>query len=346
MQGERPKIPGLPSSAWAFTATLENVPDGVLTINLNNPAVQGGNQTTGAIDHLMLRKGLADNVVVFPRNEYDRSSFSLSDGKYVFEHKAFGADMFRYSWNLGRIGQLGRMGRQDYYRSRVTVVADLMVTRLEPCNLSTAAVVHADVGYSGYDRRVPQLLARGPFNNWGFDKGIPAEMIQNSDGKWELEIMASWPTYVQLNVWGYDDYYYGDTDGDGILDRLPPNTAAPNYLNMSAPPSPHLAWSLLVDDATMTWTLKPRGQASVGAIMYALLLSTPLFTGTLAVVLFMWTFYGVKYNQFGVKAKSQHSNYLPFSVPSETSPLPILRTQHPSLRSLWPQAKHGHHRMA
>lgn len=55
-----------------------------------------------AIDHLMLRKGLADNVVVFPRNEYDRSSFSLSDGKYVFEHKAFGADMFRYSWNFGK----------------------------------------------------------------------------------------------------------------------------------------------------------------------------------------------------------------------------------------------------
>ncbi len=136
-------------------------------------------------------------------------------------------------------------------------------------------------------------------------------MIQNSDGKWELEIMASWPTYVQLNVWGYDDYYYGDTDGDGILDRLPPNTAAPNYLNMSAPPSPHLAWSLLVDDATMTWTLEPRGQASVGAIMYALLLSIPLITGTLAVALFMWTFYGVKYNQFGVKAKSQHSKYLP-----------------------------------
>lgn len=319
MQGERPKIPGLPSSAWAFTATLENVPDGVLTINLDNPTVQGGNQTTGAIDHLMLRKGLADNVVVFPRNEYDRSSFSLSDGKYVFEHKAFGADMFRYSWNFGKnwttwaewedkttIDQ-GVFQNADNWWSG----AHIVVQYWSRATLSTAAVVHADVGYSGHDRRVPQLLARGPFNNWGFDKGIPAEMTQNSDGKWELEIMASWPTYVQLNVWGYDDYYYGDTDGDGILDRLPPNTAAPNYLNMSAPPSPHLAWSLLVDDATMTWTLEPRGQASVGAIMYALLLSIPLITGTLAVVLFMWTFYGVKYNQFGVKAKSQHSNYLP-----------------------------------
>jgi alpha-1,3-glucan synthase len=171
-------------------------------------------------------------------------------------------------------------------------------------------VVHADYGYTGPRRRVPQFLARGPFNNWGFDKGIASLMTQNSDGQWELEIMAAWPTYVQLNVWGFDDYYYGDTDGDGVMDRLPPNTVAPNFLNMSAPPSPHLAWSLLVDDSTMTWSLKPRGQSSVGAIMYALLLAIPLITGTLAVLVFMWTFYGIKHNQYGVKTKS-HTNYFP-----------------------------------
>lgn len=59
-------------------------------------------------------------------------------------------------------------------------------------------------------------------------------MDQRDDGKWELEIMATWPSYVQLNVYGNDDYFYGDTDGDGIMERLPPNSAAPNYLNMSA----------------------------------------------------------------------------------------------------------------
>jgi alpha-1,3-glucan synthase len=178
-------------------------------------------------------------------------------------------------------------------------------------SMSIAAVVHADHGYSGPRRRVPQFLARGPFNAWGFDKGISAQMTPNSDGKWELEIMASWPTYVQLNVWGFDDYYYGDTDGDGVLDRLPPNTAAPNYLNMSAPPHPHLAWSLIVDDSTMTWSLQPRGQSYIGAIMSALLLVIPVITGTLAVLIFMWSFYGIKHNQFGVKASKTNSNYFP-----------------------------------
>lgn len=175
--------------------------------------------------------------------------------------------------------------------------------------MSTAAVVHADRGSK--PRRYPQFLARGPFNNWGFDQGTPSQMVMNDEGKWELEIMASWPTYVQLNVWGYDDYYYGDTDGDGVMDRLPPNTAAPNYLNMSAPPHPHLAWALVVDDATLTWTLEPRGQSAVGAIMYALLLSIPLITGMLAVVVFMWSFYGIKYNKWGVKPNKDHSSYFP-----------------------------------
>lgn len=134
-------------------------------------------------------------------------------------------------------------------------------------------------------------------------------MEQNADGKWELEIMSTWPAYVQLNVWGYDDYYYGDVDNDGVLDRLPPNTVAPNYINMSAPPPPHLAWALLIDDSTMTWSLEPRGESVVGVVMYALLLSIPLITGIIAVILFMWSFYGIKYNKWGVKPKENHSYF-------------------------------------
>lgn len=73
-------------------------------------------------------------------------------------------------------------------------------------------------------------------------------MDQRTDGKWELEIMASWPSYVQLNVFGYDDYFYGDVDGDGIMERLPPNSVAPLYLNMSAVSSPARLLSCPLDD--------------------------------------------------------------------------------------------------
>jgi alpha-1,3-glucan synthase len=136
-------------------------------------------------------------------------------------------------------------------------------------------------------------------------------MAHVSDNRWELPIMADWPTYIQLNVFGYDDYYYGDVDGDGVLDRLPPNTNAPNYVNMSAPPHPRLAWTLIVDDSTLTWSLEPRGESSVGATMYALLLVIPLITGTLAVVVFMRSFYGIKHNKYGAKASSGYSKYFP-----------------------------------
>lgn len=50
--------------------------------------------------------------------------------------------------------------------------------------------------------------------------------------------MAQWPSYVQLNVFAYDNLFYGDTDGDGVIERLPPNSVQPNYVNMTAPPQP------------------------------------------------------------------------------------------------------------
>lgn len=273
--------------------------------------------------------------MVFPDSDYDtNNSFTFSNGQYSFAHKAYGADTFRYSWNFGKnwtswqnwedntamnaslftssdnFWQGNHVMVQCEYPDMMPFFQTNVCIDWSQATLSNGHVTHADHGYSGPPRRVPQFLARGPFNTWGFDSGIPSLMTQNADGKWELEIMASWPTYIQLNVWGYDDYYYGDVDGDGVMDRLPPNTVAPNYLNMSAPPSPHLAWSLFVDDSTMTWSLQPRGEASVGIIMYSLLLAIPLITGTIAVLVFMWSFYGIKYNRFGVKPKN-HTNYFP-----------------------------------
>jgi alpha-1,3-glucan synthase len=174
---------------------------------------------------------------------------------------------------------------------------------------SAGVVVHADRGY-GFQRRVPQFLVRGPFNSWGFDKGVTSQMTQTGDSQWELEIMSTWPTFVQLNVFGYDNFYYGDVDNDGVLDRLPPNTDAPVYCNLSAPPKPHISWTLVVNDADLTWSLEPRGQSSIGAIMYALLLSIPIITGSLAVVVFMWSFYGIKHNKWGVPTKP-HASYFP-----------------------------------
>ena len=106
----------------------------------------------------------------------------------------------------------------------LTISTFFFTTYLDWSSLAASAytVVHADRNYNN-QRRVPQFLARGPFNTWGFDRGVNFQMENTADGRWELEIMSSWPTYLQLNVFGFDDYFYGDDDGDGIMDRLPPN---------------------------------------------------------------------------------------------------------------------------
>ncbi|KAF8580884.1 glycosyltransferase family 5 protein [Ramaria rubella] len=311
-------IPGSQISAWSWSVTLNNVPDGILQISVGDVATQDGTATTGTIDTLLLRKGSSANVMVFPEADYDNAAFTSSGGDYFFTHKAFGAELLRYSWDYGQNWSTWtpwenttQIPGSTFSQSGLFWEGQhIIVQYWSSLVASSAQVVHADHN-SQWQRRVPQFLARGPFNTWGFDNGIPSQMQHTGDGKWELEIMSTWPTYVQLNVFGFDDYFYGDTDGDGVMERLPPNSAAPNYLNFSAPPHPHLAWALVVDDSTLSWSLEPRGFSVVGAIMYALLLAVPLVTGTLAVLIFRWSFYGIRYNQWGMKPKDSQLNYFP-----------------------------------
>ena len=53
---------------------------------------------------------------------------------------------------------------------------------------SAATVVPADFGYDK-PCRVPRFLARGEFNRFDFDSDVLSKLEQNSDGKWELDIM-------------------------------------------------------------------------------------------------------------------------------------------------------------
>ena len=142
---------------------------------------------------------------------------------------------------------------------------------------SAATVMHTDFPYDK-PHQVPRFLARGEFNRFGVDADVPSKFTQNNDGKRELDIVDGWPPSIQLNVYDFDDYFYGDTDGDGVLDRLPPNSLAINFVNMSAPPKPHLSWTLIVDNATMIWGIEPRGYQTTSAALYGLLLFIPPIT--------------------------------------------------------------------
>ena len=98
-----PTIIGSGTGSWSWNATLTNVPDGILMITLDNAPSSGGS-TTGSRDHLLLRKGKQDNVMVFPDSDYDSSAltFNGDDNTLSFTHKAIGAEKLRYTVDFGQ----------------------------------------------------------------------------------------------------------------------------------------------------------------------------------------------------------------------------------------------------
>ena len=55
-----------------------------------------------ATDHLLLRKGKKNNVIVFPESDYDTTALAESGDNLVFTHNALGAEKIRYSVNFGK----------------------------------------------------------------------------------------------------------------------------------------------------------------------------------------------------------------------------------------------------
>ncbi|KAJ3818641.1 glycoside hydrolase family 13 and glycosyltransferase family 5 protein [Lentinula raphanica] len=353
---------GIPQTIWIWNATLVGLPDGVLEIKVVNPASSGG-VPSGATDHLLLRKGLPNNVMIFPENDYNSSALVVSSNTsasntFLYTHSAFGADSFRYSLDFGITWtnwtdweDITTINTDDFSKRQnsgadmgvgnVDVFWDdvhLIVQYWSQATLSSAVIAHADSGgYTGPARRLPGFLARGDFNEWGNNLGVNSRFTLaedvayspfsqssslssnsllsprgGSNTLWELKLMTTWPTFIQLSPFASSSsttspdsplstsYTFGDTDSDSILDRLPPNSESPNYLNLSSPPYPYLSYSVLIDDTTMRWGLVPRGRAEISMAVYVLLLIIPVVTGALAVGLFVGCFYGVVENKFGV----------------------------------------------
>lgn len=127
---------------------------------------------------------------------------------------------------------------------------------------SAAVVVHADCNYN-----IPRLQ---PVQRLGY---INALMIHVRDRTWELEVANPRST---KRVGLCRLYPYGDVD---VLYRLLPNSAAPNYVNITAPPKSYTAWTLVVDDATLPGLSSPLF-IGAGAVVYGLLPPIPIITGT------------------------------------------------------------------
>lgn len=320
-EGERPKpdIVGIPPSAWSWTGTITGGGQGLYRLNVGNVTAQrdgeGNTGHTGVTDHLHFRVGTKDNTFVFNENDYDNSIFTVDGDNFTIRHKAFGADKYRYSPNFAQewsdwmdmeeVSTLNKtMFEHNWWKGE-----HVIVQYWSKHAGSAGTAVHADANYDGPQRRFPQLLLRGTFNNWGFDLGLPSHLKNHADGDWSMPIMAAWPSTFQLNVFSFDDYFYGDADGDGVIDRLPVNSLTPNYLNVTMPPRPYLAWELHVNDHTGKWTVKPIGHEASSIIAFVLLVTIPILTALAAVAIFRYSFYQIKINKWGQKPNKETSYF-------------------------------------
>ncbi|KAJ3967772.1 hypothetical protein EV361DRAFT_952919 [Lentinula raphanica] len=96
---------GIPQTVWIWNATLAGLPDGTLEIKVMNPSLTGG-VASRATNHLLLSKGLPNNVMIFPENDYNSTALVVSpntsaSNAFLYTHSAFGADSFQYSLDFG-----------------------------------------------------------------------------------------------------------------------------------------------------------------------------------------------------------------------------------------------------
>ncbi|PLW49252.1 hypothetical protein PCASD_02635 [Puccinia coronata f. sp. avenae] len=304
-----------PAAVWTWSSQIQDAPDGIYEIIVKNPTNKAG-LLTQSTDHLLIRKGLGDNPITFQSATYSKNLLHKgSDGLFQIISNAAGADLMRYSTDFGKTwmkwqpyARVVGLPAGTFSQSQFWEGNHIRVQYWSKLGGSSAQAVDSDYGYSGKDiRTVPQLLLRGPFNQWGYDLGTN-NGFTSRQGNWTFDIMTNWPNVFQVTPFDvHDEFYWGDVDGDGALDLLPPNTQAQNYLNLSKPLSPYLGWRIMVNQTDMTWGALPIGDENVAIAVFILLCLIPPLTAVLACWIFRRAFYTIKINKYGFKEKKGFS---------------------------------------
>ncbi|KAK1758077.1 alpha-1,3-glucan synthase [Echria macrotheca] len=321
-------VGSIPSKS-RFTAQLTNVNDGVHEMILDKPVSAGG-VSTGAVDHLFLRVGKPNNPVVYASANYSNTLVTKEGSDLFINHQAAGADKWRYStnWASSWSEWMDYKGGKDKITnlpwSGTSLQAwegDHVIVQYWSKKLASNSFQQEGDSTPQTARRFPHLFAHGTFNKFGFDAGVQNQFKLSSDGTWEAHLMDEWPTQFQLNVWGMNPdgkpdagFVYGDVDGDGVVDRMPPSSLALNVLNATAPPPvPALSYKLVFNDATFQFAKEPQGNMWVQIVLFILLATLPIVGGLFAVWTFMGSFYKIKVNKIGFKrARSPFRSLIPY----------------------------------
>ncbi|KAL8734945.1 MAG: hypothetical protein Q9181_003013 [Wetmoreana brouardii] len=330
---DAPKHIGEIPTAFIFNADMINVSNGVHTFTVNNATTKDGLLHTNAVDRFMFRIGQSDNPMVFPLSSNYTGNLlhkNESTGDLYISPQAAGADKLRYSTNWGSsfsdwleyTGAKIALKTQPWKGTKAQEWDGdhVIVHYWSATTGSSEHVQHADLNWGSHPpRRWPHAFVEGTWNQWGYDSGLPNDMAQASNGSWEIDLVAEWPTESVVNVWGMNpdgvpdkSMAFGDVDGDHVLDWVPPDSLAKNVIHFPRPTSKrHLGYQLIVNDGNYNFSLRPIGHTWVQVVVAVLLALVPLITGTLCCIMFMRFFYKVKFNEVGMT--EEKGGLLPYS---------------------------------
>ena len=321
-----PRYVGEIPTAWIFSASLENVYNGVHTVTIRNASIEYGKLSTGTVDRFMFRIGQPDNPMVFPKLANYTTTLlhrSPDPGKLHISPRAAGADKIRYSRNWGTSFSKWL----DYTGGNITLEVQpwsgtkeqewvgehVIVHYWSRMTGSSDHVQHADLERGGLPpRRFPHVFVQGDYNQYGYDGGLPSDMRLHSDGSWKYDLVTDLPSSVIFNVWGMNpdgipdkSHALGDVNGDGVLDWVPPDTLVRNLVNISGPPPKgYLGYRLVVNDGTYRYHFLPVGSSLNQTVASLLLGLVPIATAIMGTWIFMRIFYQVKFNRTGIDEKS------------------------------------------
>lgn len=319
-----PALVGQPATTWIFSADIANVSHGIHTLTVNNASSENGTYTN-AVDRFMFRIGAADNPIVFPNTaNYTRNLLHKdeSSGSLFVSPRAPGTDKFRYSRTWGSSWS----SWMDYTGSNVTLEEQawsgsgaqtwsgehIIMQYWSRMSASSDHLQHADLSPEEDVRRWPHAFVLGAWNTYGYDNGLANKMSLSTNGTWTFDLAAEWPTKTTINIWGMNSdgapdktMQYGDVDGDGVLDWLHPDTLSANVINMTTGPAmPHLAWRIVVNDGDYSFSIIPIGSGCYQLVLSLLLALIPPVTGCLAIWIFKYSYYQIKFNQIGIAPKN------------------------------------------
>ena len=317
-------------ATYQWAGEFVNVSHGVHTYTLSNATTADGLNSTGTVDTFMFRLGAQDNPIVFPLTSNYTTGLLHRDasGQLYVSPKAPGAEKWRYSTNWGSsysdwMDYTGKNENIEELHWTGTSIQDWEGTHIESqywsdMTGSAEHVQHSDLEPRTVARRWPHVHVQGPWNQYGYDGGLDDWMQQDGDGLWQFDLTSEWPTKAILNVWGMNPdgapdktMAFGDVDGDGILDWVPPDSLARNQINITmAPPMPFTANRIRADDGNYGFVVEPIGNAWRQLAAYVMLWVISPLCGAAAVGIFIFSFYRLKLNELGLAENEKSGPWL------------------------------------